>query len=54
MNSFYLLYVDPGTGSLAAQVIIAGIAAGIIFFRDSFKRVFYWNKKRKGKNEENA
>lgn len=54
MPSFHLLYIDPGTGSLVAQVVIAGIAACIVFFRNSFKRLFLWGKKEKHNNEGNA
>ena len=41
----YLLYIDPGIGSLAAQVIIAGFAAIIVVFKNTFKSIF----KKKGK-----
>ena len=41
----FLLYIDPGIGSLAAQVIIAGLAAFIMFFKNTFKSIFYRKKK---------
>ena len=40
----FLLYIDPGIGSLAAQVIIAGIAACAVFFKNSFRRIFKRSK----------
>lgn len=42
---FYLLYIDPGIGSLAAQVILAGFVACIIFFKNGFRRFFSFRKK---------
>lgn len=41
-------YLDPGTGSLIIQTIIAGIAAGLFAlsnFWDKFKSFFKSNKK---------
>jgi hypothetical protein len=40
-----LLYIDPGTGSLAAQVLLAGIAAFYMFFKKNLKSIFYRSKK---------
>ncbi|MBI4929239.1 MAG: hypothetical protein HY841_00635 [Bacteroidetes bacterium] len=52
MHPFYLLYIDPGIGSLAAQVIIAGFAAFMIFFKNSFRKLFsFWKKDRKKENQ---
>jgi hypothetical protein len=45
MTTFYLLYIDPGTGSLIAQVILAGFVTLIVFFKNSFKRFFSFKKK---------
>lgn len=41
----FLLYIDPGIGSLLAQVAIAGFAAFMMFFKTSFKRIFFRSKK---------
>jgi len=40
-----LIYIDPGIGSLAAQIIIAGFAAFMMFFKNSFRRFFSLRKK---------
>jgi hypothetical protein len=45
----YFLYIDPGIGSLAAQVIIAGFAAFMMFFRNTFRRFFSFRKKEEKK-----
>jgi hypothetical protein len=50
----HLLYIDPGTGSLAAQAVIAGIAAVIVFFRNSIKRIFSLGKKEERNNKTDA
>jgi len=51
----FLLYIDPGIGSLAAQVIIAGFAAFIMFFKNSFRRFFsFCRKTKKKENNENT
>lgn len=39
-----ILYIDPGTGSLAAQILIAGAVAGWVFFKNFFRRIFSRNK----------
>jgi hypothetical protein len=41
----YLLYIDPGIGSLAIQVIIAGFAAFTMFFKNTFRNLFSRSKK---------
>jgi len=33
-----ILYIDPGSGSLLFQLLIAGLAGGIAFVK------IYWNK----------
>jgi len=45
MHLSYLLYIDPGIGSLAVQIVIAGFAAFMMFFRNSFRRFFSFRKK---------
>ena len=49
---FYLIYIDPGIGSLAAQVIIAGFAAFMMFFQNTFGRIFSFRKKNKEKENQ--
>ena len=41
MNTFLyaLAYVDPGTGALIFQVLIAGVLAGLTFFTNVFQRI---------------
>lgn len=41
MTLFYTLYIDPGTGSLIAQTVLAGIIAGWVFFKNSIRRIFF-------------
>ena len=52
--NFYYLYIDPGTGSLIAQALIAGLAAFFMFFRNGFKGFIGFFKKdpeEKGKKD---
>jgi hypothetical protein len=37
MLSAFLLYIDPGTGSLLLQIVAGGIIASMMFF----KRIWY-------------
>ena len=41
----FLLYIDPGIGSLAIQIIVASFAAGMMVFKNSFRRFFSFKKK---------
>jgi hypothetical protein len=34
-----LAYLDPGTGSMIIQSIIAGVAAGLYFISTSYERI---------------
>ena len=34
-----LAYIDPGSGSLVIQVVIAGLVAAPIFFRHQIRRI---------------
>jgi hypothetical protein len=36
-----LAYIDPGSGSLVIQVLIAGLVAAPIFFRRQIRRVMH-------------
>ncbi|MBI4945007.1 MAG: hypothetical protein HY840_01245 [Bacteroidetes bacterium] len=51
-----LLYIDPGTGSLIAQVILAGAAAFFMFFKNAFKSFFnrFKSDSKKTDNEQNS
>jgi hypothetical protein len=43
--SLLLAYVDPGTGALIFQVLVAGVVAGLAFFTNLFQSVgrgFKW------------
>jgi hypothetical protein len=37
-----LAYLDPGSGSMALQVLIAGLLSGLYFLRSSLDRVRSW------------
>jgi hypothetical protein len=37
-------YIDPGTGSMVLQVLIAGVVGVIAFFRGTIARAFNWIK----------
>jgi hypothetical protein len=39
-----ILYIDPGIGSLAVQVVVAGFATFMLFFKNTFRRFFSKNK----------
>lgn len=52
---FYLLYIDPGSGSYILQVIIAAVLGVSFFFKNfwlSVKAFFTGNKKQAEKDEE--
>jgi hypothetical protein len=37
-----LAYLDPGTGSMAIQIVIAGLLSSLYFLRTSFAQVRGW------------
>jgi hypothetical protein len=48
----FLLYIDPGSGSYLVQMIIAGVLAGLFYFKN-----LWWKIKsffRKNKKEDNS
>lgn len=47
-STLQLAYLDPGTGAMILQVVLGGIAAGFVFFRDQFKRLWYFVTARGG------
>ena len=46
-NAAYLLgYIDPGSGSLLLQFLIAGLVGGVAFFRNQLVGMVSWIKSR--------
>jgi hypothetical protein len=39
-NDVLLAYIDPGTGSIVVQMLIAGVVGVGVFFRNQIGRVF--------------
>lgn len=37
-----LAYLDPGTGSMALQVVIAGLLSALYFLRSSMTQIKVW------------
>ncbi len=53
---FFLLYIDPGSGSYILQMIIAAVL-GISFFMKNFWltiKSFFWGKKQKKVDEKDT
>jgi len=46
----FILYIDPGTGSLLLQLVIGGIVTFGLFFKNSFKKIFSVFKKKEEKD----
>jgi len=36
MLRFFLLYIDPGTGSLLLQIVAGGLIASVVFFKKTW------------------
>lgn len=54
---YYLLYLDPGSGSYLLQAIIAAVLGGIMFFKNfwiSIKSFFVKQKPKDALNEEES
>jgi len=54
--SWILLYLDPGTGSMLIQFVIAAVTGGLIFFKHIKLRIGYlfdrlFKKKQEDENE---
>lgn len=47
----HLAYIDPGTGSLVLQMILAGIVGGLAFFRGAIFRFLGFFKGSKPKDD---
>ena len=39
MNSWFLLYIDPGSGSYLVQMIIAAVLGGLFFFKNIWWKI---------------
>jgi len=46
MELFFQLYIDPGTGSLLLQVVIGGIVAFGLFFKNKLRAILSIFKKK--------
>jgi hypothetical protein len=49
--NYYLLYLDPGSGSYLLQAIIAAVLGGLMFFKNiwlSVKSFFFKRKTKEG------
>lgn len=46
INMAFLAYIDPGTGTMVWQAVMAVIAATVIFFRQTFGRAAGWIRKK--------
>jgi len=49
LSSVFFSYIDPGTGSLVLQMLIAGVVGTGVFFRRAVSRLF-----RRGKEADPA
>lgn len=38
----FLAYIDPGTGSLVVQFLLASVVGGLAFFRNQFVGLMSW------------
>jgi hypothetical protein len=49
----FLLYIDPGSGSYLVQMIIAGVLAGLFYFKNLWFKVksFFIKAKREDASE---
>ncbi len=46
-----ILYIDPGTGSLLLQLVIGGVVASGLFFKNAWRRIFSVFKKKDDKEK---
>jgi hypothetical protein len=44
LSNAFFAYIDPGTGSLVLQMLIAGFVGAGVFFRKTVGRIFGRNK----------
>ena len=45
----YAFYVDPGSGVLLLQALLAAFFGGLFYFRKLIARMFFWRKTKKNK-----
>ena len=48
----WLLYIDPGTGSLLLQIVAGGLIASMVFFKRIWHSVFSVFKRKKTEKRE--
>lgn len=46
MKELFLLYIDPGSGSLLVQIIIGAIVAGGLFFKNIWYKIYSFFKRK--------
>jgi hypothetical protein len=49
VRELWILYIDPGTGSLLLQVIVGGIVAGSLFFKRAWHSILAVFKRKSDK-----
>lgn len=42
----FLAYIDPGSGSMLVQLVIASFAGSVIYFRDQVAGFFSWIRRK--------
>jgi hypothetical protein len=51
----FLLYIDPGTGSIILQAIVAAVVGGLLFLKYGWHRVLrFFGLKKSDKNDPSA
>jgi drug/metabolite transporter (DMT)-like permease len=43
--------IDPNTGTMLFQMLIAGMATGLVFFKSKFGKVYHWVKSKANKEK---
>lgn len=52
MSPAFILYIDPGTGSLLLQIVAGGIIASMMFFKRIWYSLFSFGKGKKNEKTE--
>jgi hypothetical protein len=53
MKDIFILYIDPGTGSLLLQIVAGGAIASVVFFKKIWYSIFsVFKRKEDGDNDE--
>jgi hypothetical protein len=50
---FGLAYIDPGSGTVLLQILLSGLFAGVLFFRNTVLSLFS-SRSRRGKSEDES